>query len=1019
MDSPKMLSNRQKSHSSKGFALVIALSMMAFVVLLIVSMSLLIGVETANTSAALQQIRAKESAKLALNIALGELQKHAGPDQRVTTRAEIIGTGIPDSSRHWIGIWDTRNSNATPVWLVSGNNPSPQIVNSQLVKISQSYDANSDGDYSTSEDAPATLVPFQKIGDDIEIAWWVIDEGVKAPLVPVDGFTEDIDPLVEANYLDYNQSTLLTNRIQHDPKFDFPDLYDSSLNSSSEENTLRRAHELDQLHNISESLPIDKQASVEGELLHASSLNTHFVISNTLDGGLKQDFSYLKTIDASSVTLGELQSSYEDPDDLLAPQLARLVQLRANPTAGDADDMIGMQLDAPTITEAENESVQLRLAPVITEFQLSLGVAADDQGASQSAETTSSVYLVHKLYLEIWNPYAVPFLIGDPTMDTQRGYSDLRIEIENLPTYTIINTNNGQSVNGSIPTLSYKWSDYASRKILRPGMVFKQTLPKDNYAPAAAGSNKTGVELHSLPGTMLGKASDAYSGSFSFSSNPVVINIYALDNSSNEIELFRAEIEGYSAFNIDYDPSNRATYFKRRITSTSGQFGINHNSLETQGYAFATRFRMLDEQELPGNIQDISNLLSLYDIRQQSIEVDLSSWDMNDAWSPGKLLPYDFRLNDSDTDPGFFDPSESFKPADFFHYGANSGRQDRIARFIDFPTSEIRDMSALRSLQFRDYPMGAIGSEWGQSLNRFYDRYFFSTLPDPNDAIWDGKQALANPRITPHSQIPLLNSSDTGNNLLLKNGFNINSSSELSWRKILAGNSIPSSELHARFEQGAYPNPPELFTIPDTLKGAFVNHPQSAIFNLTEDASSPAYEFLTQKSTNNYIDRFSINSVDWQNNLQHPAFLQPIREISEIETNSLATSIVSEIKAFYAQNNRPPYSLSEYLESGIFQRAIDDNPGINNRENNKDQIPAHTPSSITQATLMNQLGTLAFVRSDTFTIRALAKYTNPFNGNISQALCEARVQRLPDVHEQAEFGRSFHILEFNWLNDSF
>ena len=53
---------------------------------------------------------ARANARMALTIALGELQKNAGPDQRTTARAAILEnpTGGPEqANRNWLGVWKT------------------------------------------------------------------------------------------------------------------------------------------------------------------------------------------------------------------------------------------------------------------------------------------------------------------------------------------------------------------------------------------------------------------------------------------------------------------------------------------------------------------------------------------------------------------------------------------------------------------------------------------------------------------------------------------------------------------------------------------------------------------------------------------------------------------------------------------------------------------------------------------------------------------------------------------------
>ncbi|QJE96081.1 hypothetical protein [Luteolibacter luteus] len=56
---------------------------------------------------------ARANARLALAEAIGQLQRHAGPDQRVTATAEILGDQI--AQPHWTGVWRSTLADGTPV----------------------------------------------------------------------------------------------------------------------------------------------------------------------------------------------------------------------------------------------------------------------------------------------------------------------------------------------------------------------------------------------------------------------------------------------------------------------------------------------------------------------------------------------------------------------------------------------------------------------------------------------------------------------------------------------------------------------------------------------------------------------------------------------------------------------------------------------------------------------------------------------------------------------------------------
>lgn len=991
-----------------GFALVLALSIMAFVLILLISMTLLLQVEATSRQTALSQLRCKENARLALLIAFGDLQRHAGPDQRVSARAEILGDSIPEGNRMWTGVWDSTQTSAPPFWLISQSSATDVSIHpSSSIQIQDGYDQNNNGLYTDGpyEFAPVTVpsIVINSAGD--EIAWWISDEGVKAPVQITDTFAKG-EP-----HLDYSGESSQVIPTVHDPAFDLRELVDASEQENPLIESIQRIPGTDSLSILTSTLDEDTRKQIDAQLKHSSTLSNAFVLSNPTDGGLKKDLSFLKTLDPST-TQAELNLLYDDAH--ISPASIALVQYRANPTAFPTDAIMGMQLPHPTIEEAESKPADFTLAPVISEFQLAAGVAADSQGAGLDTPTNSSLYFVYKVYLELWNPYTIPMRIGDPDLASELGYSDIRVVIKNLPEFTIHNNDSPEhSVQGSLDEISMVWSDSPAAKTLRPGMVFLQTLPTDAY------DNNKGAIVEALattPATINGTRRQSYTGHFTFEA-PLEIILYGIDHNSNEREIFTSSIR-YPDFQIDYDGDNSATRFKRQLSIQSGATGITKNSIEQPGYAFGFRFKMLDEQEYLGTVHDISDWLSQYDIRNRQIEIDLEDWDIENAWSREPPLPYDFDSSASGYDPSDFDHSEAFKDDDFFTYNSSGGgRMDRIARFIDLPTSEIIDVGIFRSLKYKGYPMNAIGNTWGNDLNYFYDRYFFSTLPAADSTVWNETDPLANPRLTAFKEAAELSGVDTASKLLLANGFNVNACSPLSWKQVLSGKSFAPGDFPIKYEQnhGDFSQSPTWTENTTPLRNVFFNNPQSAIYNLEEREASPRYTFISMANTPDYSNAFRIDNPSWLTQRQHPSFWQSARELTDEQVSELASALAQEIQSYGTEQQRPVFSIHELLSENILSKAIDSVPSINIRQDNADRIPAHTPAHLSSATLMNALGAITFVRSDTFKIKAFARTKDPVTGDLSTTItCEALIQRTPSPHMDPRFGRKFQILNIHW-----
>jgi Tfp pilus assembly protein PilV len=164
--------------SQRGFALLITITLLSFLVLLLVSLASLTRVETQVASNSQQLSQARQNALMALNIALGQLQKYAGPDQRVTGTADLGGkngarlTSTTDSptnttsvngisnglgkvqpgTRYWTGIWGNSDPSdpsqpgtiyektPSPVllnWLISGNETTTFTASTSAVTFGQ------------------------------------------------------------------------------------------------------------------------------------------------------------------------------------------------------------------------------------------------------------------------------------------------------------------------------------------------------------------------------------------------------------------------------------------------------------------------------------------------------------------------------------------------------------------------------------------------------------------------------------------------------------------------------------------------------------------------------------------------------------------------------------------------------------------------------------------------------------------------------------------------------------------
>ncbi len=182
-----------------GFALISTILVMSLLMLIAVATLNLSSVEVSNSSVNKAQAAAEANARMALMLAIGQLQETAGSDQRVTAVADIFddaGSG----RRYWTGVWDTTDYDPSSpddkefiTWLVpSGGN---------AVDVSEVDERTNDSvadDHTIFEglgDNESVIVPKVMISDGGDTqnfySYWVEDEGIKASLGWNEGNTGD------------------------------------------------------------------------------------------------------------------------------------------------------------------------------------------------------------------------------------------------------------------------------------------------------------------------------------------------------------------------------------------------------------------------------------------------------------------------------------------------------------------------------------------------------------------------------------------------------------------------------------------------------------------------------------------------------------------------------------------------------------------------------------------------------------------------------------------------------------
>lgn len=187
------------SPRDRGFALVVTLALMVLLTVMGVGLLSLSAVSLRAVSQGEAMSAARANARLGLMLALGELQKEIGPDQRISAPGgQQFEEGNKSAGNQWIGVYEAwpagEEKRPSPVfrrWLISGDErlvTDPAAVGSPVFAAGKAPLVAADEDHDAVE---AGVIRTATGG----CAWWVGDQNMKAKL---GGAVEPADDAVAA-----------------------------------------------------------------------------------------------------------------------------------------------------------------------------------------------------------------------------------------------------------------------------------------------------------------------------------------------------------------------------------------------------------------------------------------------------------------------------------------------------------------------------------------------------------------------------------------------------------------------------------------------------------------------------------------------------------------------------------------------------------------------------------------------------------------------------------------------------
>ena len=527
---------------TRGFALIVTLSLMILLTVIAVGLLTLssVSLRSANSSSAMAE--ARQNARMAMILALGELQEYAGQDQRATATADIAGadggaslpagaqpindksvnnvskglTPVQPGTRYWTGVFVnqtqltpntifTRTPNPINIhWLVSGNDSTYSSSNrtggSRLFPSDSQYATGTGG--SVKDTAKAVVLAGE---NSVGSASGSTDRYVVAPLV---GIIDKNSTKVKGRYAWWVGDEGVKAKLNIDKTLDDPAQY-ASLTAqrrgwetvpgfTSYPTPTSGPHEsLPKITNLAQTGLLIPSAAVKTggatplqAVFHSATADSLGVIADPLYGGTKIDLTAILSGALPATNPVSTITNYPVKGRNVIPS-AGSASIRAPKwdAVKDFKDRYSQLSGGSLVVKPAASDTTAAIAPLVTDLRLLMGARMK---VKDPVAGTFNINACGKIAISIANPYSVPLKWDNALefeLQNQTPQPNSPSRIWDLGDRTDFLSQSGKAAVFNLAMFRIGASSLA------PGEARAYTIASPVYRPYAAGTQRVNVDL--------------------------------------------------------------------------------------------------------------------------------------------------------------------------------------------------------------------------------------------------------------------------------------------------------------------------------------------------------------------------------------------------------------------------------------------------------------------------------------------------------------------------------------------